>query len=80
MTGLHIVRNEGIVGLYRGLNPAVVRGLFYGGESDALYAPLCISHCQLVYRSREWCWSRIMLLGCANGIQACTMCASHIDD
>ena len=32
MTGLNIVRSEGVTGLYRGLNPAVARGLFYGGE------------------------------------------------
>ena len=35
MTGMHIVRNEGILGLYRGLNPAVARGLFYGGDWTA---------------------------------------------
>ena len=36
MTGMHIVRSEGLTGLYRGLNPAVARGLFYGGASGKL--------------------------------------------
>ena len=45
---MHIVRSEGLSGLYRGLSPAVARGLFYGGEMldnkplvhDAVWLPL----------------------------------------
>ena len=34
---MHILRHEGLLGLYRGLNPAVARGLFYGGALSALH-------------------------------------------
>ncbi|KAK9822412.1 hypothetical protein WJX74_003136 [Apatococcus lobatus] len=40
MTGMHIVRSEGLTGLYRGLNPAVARGLFYGGVRLGCYTPI----------------------------------------
>lgn len=32
MTGVELVRNEGLAALYKGLSPAVARGLFYGGR------------------------------------------------
>ncbi|KAK9863634.1 hypothetical protein WJX84_011828 [Apatococcus fuscideae] len=40
MTGMHIIRSEGLTGLYRGLNPAVARGLFYGGVRLGCYTPI----------------------------------------
>jgi len=31
MTGVNLVRTEGLTALYKGIYPAVARGLFYGG-------------------------------------------------
>ena len=33
MTGMDLVRNEGLAALYKGIYPAVARGLFYGGRA-----------------------------------------------
>ena len=48
MTGVNLVRHEGLLALYRGINPAVARGLFYGGlsfvlscSSSSSQAPYC---------------------------------------
>lgn len=36
-TGISVVREEGALALYRGVTPAVARGLLYGGESPAIF-------------------------------------------
>lgn len=65
-TGVNLVRTEGLLALYRGLNPAVARGLFYGGMRlytltlaypPALFIRSNASYQQL-YNSRAicFCW------------------------
>lgn len=39
MTGVDMIRNEGLPALYRGIYPAVARGLFYGGVRLGCYGP-----------------------------------------
>eukprot|EP00798_Chlamydomonas_sp_ICE-L_P012522 gene12522-15738_t len=39
-TGIDIVKNEGALALWKGLPPAVVRGLTYGGLRLGLYSPI----------------------------------------
>ena len=34
-TGIGVVRHEGIFALYRGVTPAVLRGMLYGGQSTS---------------------------------------------
>ncbi|KAL4520330.1 hypothetical protein Ndes2526B_g01145 [Nannochloris sp. 'desiccata'] len=38
-TGVSVVRNEGVLALYRGVTPAVLRGMLYGGLRIGLYSP-----------------------------------------
>lgn len=38
-TGVGMVRAEGVVSLYRGVTPAVLRGMLYGGLRIGLYSP-----------------------------------------
>ncbi|KAK9829621.1 hypothetical protein WJX72_006922 [[Myrmecia] bisecta] len=40
LTGVNVVRHEGVLALYKGLGPAVLRGLFYGGVRLGCYAPV----------------------------------------
>lgn len=39
MTGVNLVRTEGLTALYKGIYPAVARGLFYGGVRLGCYGP-----------------------------------------
>lgn len=41
--GFGIVRNEGIFALYRGVTPAVLRGMLYGGQSTLHSAEILLS-------------------------------------
>lgn len=41
-TGVSVVRNEGLLALYRGVTPAVLRGMLYGGRLQFIHLSIIV--------------------------------------
>ncbi len=69
-TGVSVVRNEGVLALYRGVAPAVVRGMMYGGKMQPTHSPI-LPNFSLQYsksHSHLVCWYFFLIAGLRIGL------------
>ncbi len=50
-TGVSVVRNEGVLALYRGVTPAVVRGMMYGGKIQPIHHAITPKSYPITFKS-----------------------------
>ena len=70
---LSIMRNEGVVGFYKGLAPAIARSSLYGGVRLGLYAPLRDAMSQHSRDGQQCATHRKLLAGLLSGATAAAL-------